>query len=554
VKISSAGRYTVAILATTLAVGLFLRLRNIDEPPIGYHSMKEVHYLSVAKGYLDFGDFANKRVLYSGMSEGPGYIEGLPQFQFLPMIYYPLWKAFGVNLWMSRLVVILFSLGCILMLFLTARRMTERREIPLIAAFVMAVLPVSVFFGRNIQPDFAALFFGLLAIWLFLGWNEDARPRRLLLFALFAAVTVAIKGTFLVMFAPLLAVYPWRRLKDFEYRRRTLRQLLFIVPGLLLAAAWVLFTKAVQTGESGFFPAGRLFLAEALTVGYWRINLPMVWKYVGENFTYFIFFIFALGLMGCLLDLSSKLSKYVIGSFISAPFYFVFISDFAVRHSYYHIPFVPMICLGVASAVSDGMLIMKRKGGKWERLRFILPLLLILAAYPFLKNRIDWHFDRQMIGADVAGRYIAEHSKPGERVFISFASPSDRRFDAWRTQYYGILWEAGRRGALLPADIKRVRFGEDRRGFRWIVMFRADWLKQDLKLLDYIRDNYSIRQTGYMIPEKTGDEILLYRVLEKGGAFDSEGWDSKDKTLARRYVFSDWAIGLWTQDHVAVDR
>ena len=105
------GHATTFILIAILALGFAMRSRRLDFPPIGYHSMKEVHYLSVAKGYLDYGDFIHKRVLYSGMSEGPGYIEGLPQFQFLPLIYFTLWKAFGVKVWLARLVVIAFSLG-----------------------------------------------------------------------------------------------------------------------------------------------------------------------------------------------------------------------------------------------------------------------------------------------------------------------------------------------------------------------------------------------------------------------------------------------------------
>ena len=506
--------------------------------------MKEVHYLSITKGYLEYGDFANKRVLYSGMSEGPGYIEGLPQFQFLPLIYYPLWKVFGVNLWMARLVVIMFSLGSVVLLYLAARRMTSRAEVPLIAAVVMSIMPICVFFGRNIQPDFAALFFGLLATRSFLGWIDDLRPRQLLFFMLFAAVTVALKGTLLVMFAPLLFVFPWDRMQGMDYRSRIFRQLAYLLPGLVLATAWVIFTKAVQSGSGGFFPAQRLFLAEAFTVDYWRASLPIVWRYVGENYTLLLFFIFALGLMGCLLDFGSRLSRYVVGSFVSALLYFVLISDFAVRHSYYQIPFVPMICLGVASAVSDGILVMKRKGGRWERLRFVLPVLVLLAAAPFLKKGIDLHFDKQMIGCDVAGLYIAKHSEPGDRVFISFGSPSDQRFDAWRTQYYGILWDSGRRGSMLPADVSRVRFGEDERAFRWIVMFRFDWFARDRALLEYIHGHYSIRQIGYMIQKGTKDEILLYYVLERGGSFDLDGFDSIDKVHARKYDFSRRVIDL----------
>jgi hypothetical protein len=412
----------------------------------------------------------------------------------------------------------------------------------------MSIVPVSAFFGRNIQPDFAALFFALLATWSFLGWIDGLGARRLFLFSLFAAVTAVVKGTFLILLVPLLFVFPWGRLRERDFRRRLAGQIIWLIPGLVVAIAWVVFTKAVQSGSGSFFPSGRLFLEEAFTWAYWKSKLPIVWRYVGDNFTMPVFFIFLLGLMGSLLDTGSKLSRYIVGSFISAILYFVLISDFAIRHSYYHIPFVPMVCLGAASAVSDGMRIIKGWGGRWVRLRFVLPIILLAVSAPRMKKSVDMHFDKQMIGCDVAGRYIADHAGPGDRIFISYGSPSDPRFEAWRTQYYGILWEAGRRGVLLPSDVERVRFGELERGFRWIVMFRFDWLDVDRRLLDYLHDNYTIRQAGYMVQPEKASEILLYYVLERGGSFDPDRLGTVEKTCARSYDFSSWTIELWVRN------
>jgi hypothetical protein len=446
------------------------------------------------------------------------------------------------------MVVILFSLGCAMMLYLAARRMTDRLDIPLIAAFCMAVMPVCVFFGRNIQPDFAALFFTLLATWIFLKWTDELKPYQLLLSVLFWAMTAAIKGSFLITAIPLAALFPWSRAREADYRRRVSGQLAYLLPGFIVVAAWVIFTSTVQSGGGRFFPYERLFLAESFTLDYWRSGLVLVWKYVGENFTRILFFIFLLGLMGSLIDLRSQVSRYIAISFLSAILYFVLISDFAIRHSYYQLPFVPMVCLGIAAAVSDGMLILKKRGEKWAKLRFLLPALILVGSIPFLKSEIDKHFDKQMIGCDVAGRYIEEHSGADERIFISFGSPSDRRFDAWRTQYYGILWEANRRGAMLPGDLSRLKFGEEERNFKWIVMFRFDWLDKDAALKEYIYDNYSIHQIGYMIPEDAGGDILLYYILAKGGGFDPNELEAVEKNRAREYRFSDRVIELWTKE------
>ena len=94
--------YTVLILCALILAGFLLRAYHIGYPPIGYHSMKEIQYLSIAKGYLDHGDFLHKRVLYYGMTAGEGYMKTFPQFPFLPLIYYALWSLFGVHIWMAR--------------------------------------------------------------------------------------------------------------------------------------------------------------------------------------------------------------------------------------------------------------------------------------------------------------------------------------------------------------------------------------------------------------------------------------------------------------------
>lgn len=535
-------RYAVIALSAILAAGLLLRLRAIDAPPIGYHSMKEVHYLSIARAYLDHGDLAHKRVLYSGLDEGPGYIEGMPQFQFLPLIYYGIWRLAGVRLWAARLVVVLFSLGCVLLLHRVARRLTGDPAVPLIAAALAAVLPVSVFFGRNIQPDTVALFFALLSTLFFLRWRERLRWGDLLAFSLAAAATAAVKGTFVASVLPVLIMFPLDALRRPGTRRRLAVQAAWLLPGAALFLAWLLFTRIEQSGDSSLLPAGRLVLREAFTAPYWRRQLPLLWRYAGENYTYPLFFVFLLGCVRSLLEPGRALSRYIAASLLALVAYFVLLSDFAVRHSYYHLPWLPLFCLASAAAVAEGMRVVGARGGGMSRARLILPAILLLAVVPQLRMRIDWHFDRQMIGCVAAGRYIAEHADPEDRVFISYGSPSDRRFDAWRTQYYGVLWEAQRRGSLLPADLERVRFGERECGMRWIVVFRFEWLERDRALLEHIRSRYSIRQAGY------ADGTLLYYVLERGGAFDPSVLDGIEPRPAASYRIEGRPIEITVRD------
>jgi hypothetical protein len=538
----------VLILIAILVLGVAMRFPRLDAPPIGYHSMKEVHNLSVAKGYLDYGDFVHKRVLYSGMSDGPGYIEGLPQFQFLPLIYFALWKAFGVKIWLARLVVIAFSLGDIALAYVLARRLGGSEELSLLAALLMAILPLSVFFGRNIQPDAAALFFLLLSTVFFLKWLRGYRARHFAFFSGAAFMTAIIKGTFLFMLVPLLFLFPYRSFFDSSFRKLFARQMVWPAIGVAMCAIWLLVTKMTMTGAGTLIPSGRLFLPQSTTLAYWRTWLPIIWKYIGDNYTYLYFAFFAVGLFAAMLDPRSLMSRYIAGSVVAAAAYFVTISDFAVRHSYYHMPFLPLVCIGIAAAIGEGSSLITMKLKRPFYLRYAIPVLLILIGAPAVKASLDRHFDIQIIGSDVAGRYVGKHGEADDRVFISYGSPSDDRFTAWRTMYYGMLWEAGKRGSLLPAALEQIKLGEDERNMRWIMLYQTKWFPEDQPLLHYIREHYSISQIGYR------DNKVLYYLLRRGGAFDPSSFDTINAYLARRYQFSTGAIDLYVKERQEASR
>jgi|GEM_PF-3595861 len=536
---SGSKRYGV-VLALILVIGLVPRMYHVDYPPIGYHSMKEVHYLSVSKGYLDFGDYLHKRVLYSGMSGREGYIESLPQFQLLPLMLFGLWKVFGIRIWIARLVVISFSMGCIAITCPVGRRLGLDEETSLLASFMMAVMPLSVFFGRNIQPDAAALFFLLLSTYYYLKWIDETRPGDMLLLSLSIFATAITKITFLFPVIALLFLFPFGRLTDGGFRKALLRQSLWPLLGLLMIAAWLIFTRATSVYSKDLIPRGRILLAESFTYGYWRTKLPTVWKYIGMNFTFIYAGIFALGIFWSFLNIRSRAGRYVLGSVVSAILYFLLISDFAVRHSYYHMPFLPAVCIGTAAALGGALSLLEF--GSRKVFKYIALLAVVTISLPSLASGVTRHYDIMMLGCDVAGRYIKEHGSPSDRIFISYGSPSDRRYDAFRTQLYGILWEAGKRGALLPADLEDVTFGAGERRMNWIMLYNRKWLDQDREILDFIHGNYSISQIGF----KDGD--VLYYLMRLGGKFDTEPFGDIEKRLAREYGFSYGNVELHVKE------
>lgn len=534
------GKIPIAILIIIMAIGLYLRSYHIDYPPIGYHSMKEVHYLSVAKGYLDYGDFLHKRVLYSGMSEGPGYIEAFPQFQFLPYIYFALWKIFGVKVWIARLVVIVFSLGVVSLTYAVAKRLGATEEASLVAAFFMMAMPLSVFFGRNIQPDMPALLFLLLSTYFFLKWIEDFKVGHIVYFSISVFLTAIIKGTFLFLLIPMVFLFPYGMLADSQKRMKIVRQSIVFVCGIVLVCAWLLFTKLTLVYSRSLFPGSRLFLGGAFTLRYWKLYLPVVWKHIGENYTYFCFGLFAVGFFLSFLNLKSNMSKYIIGSFVGLICYFLLISDFAVRHSYYHIPFLPMICFGIAVALREALSIVDLTR-RWY-LKYIVLAVILFFTVQSIRANTNKFFDILMMGTDIAGRYVEEHSDESDRILISYGSPSNRAYEAFRTQFYGALWEANRRGEILPVELDSLKRAEMKRNVNWILWYRTEWLPGDKVLLDYIHGNYSIQQIGIK------DDTILYLLFRRGGTFDLSPFEDREPEFARRYEFSYGHVDLFVKE------
>src|SRR3989338_7849962 len=202
----------IALLISILILGLGARLYHIDYPVIGYHNMKEAHTLGEAYSMYNDGElFANKE-MYSITFDNPNgdHMDNLP---ILSCINAGLWSVFGINLWIARLVIILFSIGVIIMSYFAARKLFKRESIALLASFFAAIAPVLVFFGRNVQYDMPALFFMLAGLYFFLRWKEDPSHKNFALMALFIALTALVKLTFLIILLPIAAIFPYHRLK-----------------------------------------------------------------------------------------------------------------------------------------------------------------------------------------------------------------------------------------------------------------------------------------------------------------------------------------------------
>ena len=99
-----------------------------------------------------------------------GYLEA--EFPLVPALIAVLYRLFGLHEILGRLLVIATALGLIRCVYRLALVLDGRASVARAAAFLMAISPAAVFFGRIVIPDTPMMFVSALAL---LGFVEFAR-------------------------------------------------------------------------------------------------------------------------------------------------------------------------------------------------------------------------------------------------------------------------------------------------------------------------------------------------------------------------------------------
>jgi 4-amino-4-deoxy-L-arabinose transferase-like glycosyltransferase len=514
-------------------IGLYLRIHNIDSPPIGYHNMKETEYLTQAREFYFNGDFLHRRIAWLGMQSesGAGYFEEYAQLPILPWLMVLGWKIFGIHVWVGRAIVIGFSILCIPMIYHVSYELTRKKEISLYSAVLMAILPLGVFFGRNIQPESPALFFVLLSTYYFLRWTGDFTPKYLLASLIPLSIAGLFKYTSMIAVVPLFFVFPLEKLKDKRHKEKLKGQILLAVIGISPIFLWAFVSKFTSTQSGTLFTYGRISIFEVFSGVYWGEHYGIIKKYVIDNFTSFYIMTAFIGLALSLREYKSQVSRFLLTSALMVVPYSMLLSDFIRQHSYYQMPFLPLVALSSAYFFYQ---LTQMNIGKTKQFRLFLVIALIATSLPGIKQSIDHHYDITFYGLDTAGDSISELSGETERVYI-----------AGKSQTVGMLWNAKRNGAFMPTSLDEFRFGEDERHMRWIFAYDEYGLyklNENPALWAYISENYSVKEAGFLKIEE--ESAQLYLILKKGGTMDA-GIANKP-VLKREYGLSEFKAQVYT--------
>jgi hypothetical protein len=235
-------------LLAIILLALVLRTYHVAYPPWDYHNWRQTQTLMVARDFArhDF-KLLHPQVQWvgNGQPEDPSYFSG--EFSIQSLLAALLYRLFGEHEILARTVVITFSLFGIYFLY----GLLSRRAGPIAArlgAFIYALLPYHVFFGRVFMPDVPALSLALGGLFFLDRWTDNRKPATLLAAAVLTAMAILQKLT--VIFVGLPALYLFWLAKG---RHLFVRGELYVFAGIVGAPtlAWYIHTSTMAR-HSGF--------------------------------------------------------------------------------------------------------------------------------------------------------------------------------------------------------------------------------------------------------------------------------------------------------------
>ncbi|MBN1645241.1 glycosyltransferase family 39 protein [Candidatus Woesearchaeota archaeon] len=449
------------------------------------------------------------------------YHEEYSQVPMVSYIIFVFWKIFGINLWLPRLAMICFMTGSIILLYYIVKQLTNNEYLSLLSSFFLSFMPLGIYFGRNIQPESPALFFILLGSLLYLKWTEILKLKFAFWSMLAVGIAGCFKATYLIILVPFVFVFPYYKIlamlrekrKNFFYS--ALYGFLGFLPCIFLN---LLFEVTMLDASKSNYSVDlfRVFGSE-----YWITRIPAIKSYIADNYTWWFFWFAFVGIIFAAVKYKTKFARFMIGYLLAFVPYVMIISSKFAGHSYYQMPFLPLVCISAAYFFYTCGLLLKRIT-KIKILQFA-PLIILLFAIGSVQAANNRVWDTNFYGQDVIGEYIQKQTEWGDRI-IAFTHSQGMAVCSYAKR------SCGGAGNLTDFKYKEKVFNID---FVYIDMSQFNNFKNNNEMFEYISGNYKIDLIGLIKQEDKFAPIQM--LLKKGGKFNMSEIETRRPLLKKTY-------------------
>jgi hypothetical protein len=342
-------------LLLIILVALVVRLYKISEPLADWHSFRQADTASVTREYIKHGiDFFHPKYHdLSNIQSGKDNLDGyrMVEFPFVNALVALIVKSIPILplVLTSRVVSILFSLGTLVCLFYLAKSLSGIK-VAYLAALIFAFLPYNIFYSRAILPESPMLFFNTLSILTFLYWLKNKNWWHYLISTVALSLAVLLKPFVLFLGFVYAALFLLYGNKNWLQRLSALPFLLIV----LLPFYW--WRKWIEQFPSGIPANDWLFNGScpkqlySSTNGCYRFQPAwfrwLFWERITKLITGFGSILFPL-----LLLKRGKDTLIYISYWLGILLYFSVIATGNVRHDYYQVMIIPIVCLTMAKGL-----------------------------------------------------------------------------------------------------------------------------------------------------------------------------------------------------------
>ncbi len=318
-----------------------IRLVGITNPPLEVeHNWRQTSVAMVARNFLE----VDNNILYPRIDIA-GNKSGITGMEF-PLLNYSIYlvaEIFGYQHWYGRLINLIVSSFGLFVFFKLINKYFEKKT----AFYATLILLFSLWFSysRKIMPDTFSMSFLLAGIYFGTNYlDKSTRSRQLINLMLYATfVTLGVLSKISSVY--LLAVFLIPLLdKEILLKRK---YIFILVTGLsgILPLLWYFYWVPYLVETYGFW---YFFMGKSISVGVIEIanNLPETLLRFFETAIKFIAFaVFLYGLIMGIIKKNKLLTSIFLLSFLSYLIIVFKAGETFPRHSYYMIPFIPVMAL-----------------------------------------------------------------------------------------------------------------------------------------------------------------------------------------------------------------
>jgi 4-amino-4-deoxy-L-arabinose transferase-like glycosyltransferase len=323
-----------------LALGGVLRLFDLTDPPLDFQPSRQLRNSLVARDiYYSLLPTANteQKELASSFARSVGQYEP-PVIESIVAVTFLV--TGGENFIAARIWESLFWLAAGVALFDLMRRAVSPWAAVVAIAFYF-VLPFSVQASRSFQPDPLMTAAFVAGIYFLYRWSEEQAWKWAILAGVFFGFSTFVK-IFIAFFvgAAAIAMVLFTLKKDFWKSKQV-----WAMAAIMVVPAFLFYILLNQGRSTEYFFAWTVTLIKLIT----SADFYSKWlAFVGSIFGLTVIF---LSLAGALIA-TPRLRWLLISLWVGYVLYGLTLPFQMYTHSYYHIQLIPIIALGLASALN----------------------------------------------------------------------------------------------------------------------------------------------------------------------------------------------------------